>query len=57
MMTLDGGRIGVVDQRQEKMFEGRVFLPTLVGEVQGLMQCLFEATGEGRHVMNLTSFP
>ena len=42
----DGGRVLVVDQRQQQVLERRVFLVALVGERQRLMQGLFEAAGE-----------
>ncbi len=45
----DGGRILVVDQREQQMLERGVFLMTLAGEGQRLVESLFKATGEGRH--------
>ena len=45
----DGGRLGVVDQRQQQMLERRIFVMAFVGECQRLMQRLFQALGESRH--------
>ena len=39
--THDGRGIAVVDQRQKQMFERRIFMVTLIGEIQRLMQRLF----------------
>ena len=44
-----GGRIGIVDQRQQEMFERRVLVVTLVGDRQRTMQGLFKALGKSRH--------
>ena len=44
-----GGRLGIVDQRQQQVLERRIFMMTLVGERQRLMQRLFQALGESRH--------
>ena len=40
------GRVIVVDQRQEQMFERRIFLVTLAGEGECLVEGLFETAGE-----------
>ena len=53
----DGRRIDVVDQRQQQMFEGRVFMTALVGERQGSTKGLFERAGENWHRAPFTSFP
>ena len=45
----DGGRVGVVDQRQQQMLERRIFMMPLIGEGERLMKGLFEALGESRH--------
>jgi len=42
----DRRRILILDQRQQKMFEGGVFMAALVGGGQSTMQGLFEVTGE-----------
>ncbi len=39
--THDGRGIAVVDQRQKQMFKRRVFMMTLIGKSQRLMQRLF----------------
>ena len=41
-----GGRVLILDQGEQQMFEGRVFLVALVRESEGLVKCLFEAAGE-----------
>ena len=53
----DGRRIDVVDQRQQQMFQGRVFMTALVGERQGSTKGLFERAGENWHRAPFTSFP
>jgi hypothetical protein len=45
----DGCRIGVIDQRQQKMFERRVLVMTLVCDRQCTMQGLFKALRKSRH--------
>ena len=50
-------RIDVVDQRQQEMFERRVFMMALVGERQGSAKGLFERAGENGHRAPFTSFP
>ena len=44
-----GGGVLVVDQRQQQMFERRVFLVAFAGERQRLVQGFLEASGERRH--------
>ena len=46
----DGGGFGVVDQREQQMLERRIFMMTFVGESQRLMERLFQALGESRHL-------
>jgi hypothetical protein len=43
------GRIRVIDQRQQKVFERRVLMVTLVCNRQRTMQGLFKALGKSRH--------
>ena len=50
-------RIDVVDQRQQKMLEGRIFVTALVGERERPAKGLFERAGENRHRAPFTSFP
>lgn len=38
-----GGGIGVVDQSEQQVLQRRIFMVTLVGVGQGLMQRFFEA--------------
>ena len=45
----DRGRIRVIDQRQQQMFERRILVVTLVGDRQRTMQGLFKALGKSRH--------
>ena len=45
----DRGRVAVVGQGQQQMFERREFMVPLVGEGHRLMQGLFEAARERRH--------
>jgi hypothetical protein len=40
----DGGGILVVDEREEEMLEGGVFVPALAGERQGAVEGLFKAS-------------
>ena len=47
----------IVEQAQQQMFERRVFVAALVGGRQGAMKGLFEIAREGRHRLDLTSFP
>ena len=42
----DGGRVAVVDQREEQVLQRRVFLVALVGEGERAVKRLFEAIGE-----------
>ena len=51
------GRIGVVDQGEQQVFEGRVFVMALVGERKRLPEGLLERAGEYRHEASFTSFP
>ena len=44
-----GGRIGVVDQRQQQMLERRILMMTLVRNRQRTMQGLFKALRKSRH--------
>ena len=53
----DSGRIDVVDQRQQQMFEGRIFVSALVRERQRSAKGLFERAGENWHRAPFTSFP
>ena len=53
----DRRRIDVVDQRQQQMFEGRIFVTALVGERQRSAKGLFERAGENWHRAPFTSFP
>ena len=53
----DSRRIDVVDQRQQQMLEGRVFVSALVGERERSTKGLFERAGENRHRAPFTSFP
>ena len=52
----DGGRILVVDKRQEQVLKRCIFVVTLIGQSQSLMERAFEALRESRHVI-LTSSP
>ena len=45
----DGRRIRVIDQRQQKVFERRILVVTLVCNRQRTMQGLFKALGKSRH--------
>ena len=45
----DRGRIGIIDQRQQQMFERRILVMTLVRNRQRTMQGLFKALGKSRH--------
>ena len=47
----------IVEQGQQEMLERGIFLPTLVGEMERVMERLLEAVGKGRHGENLTSSP
>jgi len=44
----DGRRILVVDQGQEEMFEGCVFMATLAGESEGSVKGLFKTARKAR---------
>ena len=44
----DGGRVLVVDQREQQVLQRRVFVPALAGERQGAVEGLFEAAREAR---------
>ena len=46
----DSGGFAVVDQGQQEMLERREFVVALIGESQRLMQSLFQALGERRHL-------
>jgi len=37
-----GGGVGIVRQAKEKVFQGRILVPTIAGEGQGPMKRLFE---------------
>ncbi len=50
-------RVRIVEQAQQQMFERRIFVPALGSGRQGAMQSLFEIAREGRHRLDLTSFP
>ena len=45
----DGRRIRVIDQREQKVFERRILVVTLVCNRQRTMQGLFKALGKSRH--------
>ncbi len=45
----DRGRIRVIDQRQQQVFERRILMMTLVCNRQRTMQGLFQALGKSRH--------
>ena len=45
----DGGRLAIVDQREQQMLERRILMMTFVGESKRLVQRLFQALGESRH--------
>lgn len=47
------GRLGVVDEGEQQMFKGCVFVVPLIGERQRLVKRLFQALGESRHVTSL----
>ena len=47
--THDGGRIAIIDQRQQKVFQRRILMMTLVCNRQRTMQGLFKALGKSRH--------
>ena len=49
--------VGIVDQRQQQMFERRIFVAALVGERERLTKGLFERAGEYRHHTPFISFP
>jgi hypothetical protein len=44
----DGGRILVVDQSQEEVFEGCVFMPALACESEGSVKGLFQTARKAR---------
>src|SRR5829696_2710951 len=46
----DLGRMLVVDQRNQKMFEGRILVPATAGLGQGVVQGLFEFASETGHL-------
>ena len=50
------GGVGIVDQREQQVFERREFMAMLVGYGEGATQRLFERPGEYRH-HDLISFP
>ena len=43
------GSILIIDQREQQMFERRVFMVALIGQRQSAMQGLFEAARKSRH--------
>ena len=45
----NGGRIQVIDQRQQKVFKRRILVVTLICNRQRSMQGLFKALGKSRH--------
>ena len=47
--THDGGRVGIIDQRQQQVFQRRILMMTLVGNRQRTMQGLFKALGKSWH--------
>jgi len=40
------GRIGIVEEGQKKMLEGRIFMMTIARELYGAVQSLFETSRE-----------
>ena len=42
----DGGRFGIVQQAQQKMFKRGVFMPTLGSGGKSAVECLFEVARE-----------
>ena len=51
------GRVAVVDQRQQEMFQRRIFVPPLVGDGERPVQGLFQCARKRRHCAPFTSFP
>ncbi len=53
------GRVRIVDQREQQMFQRRIFVPPLVGERERLAKGLFQRAGEyGHHEpFTFTFFP
>ncbi len=49
--------VGIVDQRQQQMFERRIFVVAFVGERERLAKSLFQRAGEYRHHTPFISFP
>ena len=43
-------RMFVVDERDQKMFEGRILMPALAGLPQRVVEGLFEFASETRHL-------
>jgi hypothetical protein len=42
----------VVDERNQKMFEGRILVPALAGFTQCIVEGLFEFASETRHLVD-----
>jgi hypothetical protein len=55
--THHGRRIGVVNQRQQEMFERRVLVMSLIGNRQRTMQGLLKALGKSRHSRSCGPLP
>ena len=53
----DGGRVGVVDQRQQQMLERGIFVMPLVGESRAPDGAPFRGLGRNAGIQNLTSSP
>ena len=49
--------VRIVDQRQQQVFERRIFVAALVGERERLAKGLFERAGKYRHQTPFISFP
>jgi hypothetical protein len=47
----------VVDQRDQKMFEGRLLVPALAGLPQRVVEGLFEFASETRHLVQYSPPP
>ena len=48
----DRGGVLIIDQREQKMFERRVFVVALIGERQGTVERLFKVARKRGHVMS-----
>jgi hypothetical protein len=52
-----GSRVLVLDEREQKVLERRIFVAALVRSRQGAMEGLLETARKGWHDQFLTSFP